>query len=128
MQIALELYETGLFLSAQPNGIHLCASEWCPFGPEDDNRNTVIEEQTIVFYPNPVHDILYVDLERIQHKTSGSCDIRLYNSLGTMCRQAKATGGTVEINVSNLPGGIYFLIIHDGSASKPETHKIIVKH
>jgi hypothetical protein len=128
MQVALELYETGLFVYAEPNGIHLCAFEWCPFGPEEGNVNTVIEEQTIVFYPNPVHDILYVDLERIQHKTSGSYDIRLYNSLGNMCRQAKVTGGTVEISVSNLPDGIYFLMICDGSTQKHEVYKIIVTH
>jgi hypothetical protein len=128
MQVALELYETGLFEYAEPNGIHLCAFEWCPFGPEEGDMNTVIEERTIVFYPNPVSDILYVDLERIQNKTSGSYDIRLYNSLGNMCCQEKATGGTVEISVSNLPSGIYFLMIYDGSTPKFEAHKIIVKH
>ncbi|MDR1097543.1 MAG: T9SS type A sorting domain-containing protein [Tannerella sp.] len=128
MQVALELYETGLFVYAEPNGIDLCPFEWCPYGPEGSSMNTVMEEQTIVFYPNPVRDILYVDLERIQHKTSGSNDIRLYNSLGNMCRQTKATGGTVELSVSNLPAGIYFLMIYDGSAQKSEAHKIIVKH
>jgi hypothetical protein len=126
MQVALELHETGLFEYAEPNIIHLCAFEWCPFGPEESNMNTVIEEQTVVIYPNPVRDILYVDPGKFVY--TASCDIRLYNSLGNMCRQAKATGGTVELSVSNLPGGIYFLIICDGSSSKPETHKIIVKY
>jgi hypothetical protein len=128
MQTAIELCETGLFEYAEPNVLLLCAFEWCPFGPEGGNMNTVIEEQAIVFYSNPVRDILYVDLERIQHKISGSYDIRLYNSLGNMCRQTKATGGTVELSVSNLPAGIYFLMIYDGSAPKSEVHKIIVKH
>jgi hypothetical protein len=124
MQVALELYETGRFEYADPNLIHLCPFEWCPYGPEP-NGNIVPEERTIVFYPNPVNDILYVDLE---NKTSGSYDIRLYNSLGSICRQAKATDGTVEINVSNLPDGVYFLHICNSSTSKPETHKIIVRH
>jgi hypothetical protein len=128
MQTALELCETGLFEYAEPNVLHLCPFEWCPYGPEEGNMNTVIEERATVFYPNPASDILYVDLERIQNKTSGSYDIRLYNILGNMCRQTKAIGGTVEISVSNLPGGIYFLNTYDESVSKPETHKIIVKH
>jgi hypothetical protein len=128
MQVALELYETGLFEYAEPDGISLCPLEWCPFEPEEGNMNTVPEEEAIVFYPNPVNNILYIDLERTQNKTSGSYDIRLYNSLGNMCRQAKATSGTVEFSASNLPDGIYFLIIYDGSAPKPEVHKIIVKH
>jgi hypothetical protein len=78
-----------------------------------------------------VSDILYIDLEkfvRTQNKTADSYDIRLYSSLGQLSRQAKALGGTVEFNVSNLTAGIYFLHICAGSASKPETHKIIVKH
>jgi hypothetical protein len=124
MQTALELHETGLFEYAEPNGIYLCPFEWCPFGPESDNMNIVPEERTIVSYPNPVSDILYVDLG---NKSSASYDIRLYNSLGNMCRQTKITGGTVEFSVSNLPGGIYFLNIYNG-ASRQETHKIIVKH
>jgi hypothetical protein len=125
MQVALELYETGLFEYAEPNMLTLYPFDSCPFGPEG---NMVPEEQTIVFYSNPVRDILYVNLEHTQHKTSGSCDIRLYNSLGAMCRQAKATGGTVEFSVSNLSGGIYFLVIRDGSTQKHEVHKIIVMH
>jgi hypothetical protein len=124
IQTALELYETGLFLDAYPNLITLCPFDWCPFGPES-NMNTVVKEERTVVYPNPVSDILYVNLE---NNASGSCDIRLYNSLGNMCRQAKATGGMVELSVSNLPGGIYFLNICNSSASKPESHKIIVKH
>jgi hypothetical protein len=124
MTIACELYETGLFQHADPNYISLF-----PFD-NGSNRN-ITPEQTILFYPNPVSHILYIDLEtvvRTQNKTSASYDIRLYNSLGIMYRQAKATGGIVEINVSNLPGGIYFLNIYGGNASKPEAHKIIVKH
>jgi hypothetical protein len=125
MQTALELYETGLFSSAEPNGIALCPFEWCPFGPEESNKNIVPEERTTVIYPNPVSAILYIDLE---NKTSGFYDIRLYNSLGNICRQAKATGERVEFSVSNLPDGFYILHINDESASKPEVHKIIVKH
>jgi hypothetical protein len=87
------------------------------------------EEQAIVVYPNPVNDILYIDLEKdTRAKPSAPYDIRLCNSLGNMCRQAKEPGGIVELGVSNLPAGIYFLTICAGSTSKPEAHKIIVKH
>jgi len=128
MQTALELYETGLFLAAYPDFIILCPFEWCPFEPEQSggNMNDVQDERKIVLYPNPVNDVLYVDLG---NETAGSCDIRLYNSLGNLCRQAKSANETVvEFNVSNLSGGIYFLIISNSDASKAETHKIIVKH
>ncbi|MDR2653461.1 MAG: T9SS type A sorting domain-containing protein [Prevotellaceae bacterium] len=125
MQTALELHETGLFVYAEPNILTLCPLESCPFELEV-SMNTVTEERIAVIYPNPVRDILYVDPGKFVY--TASCDIRLYNSLGNMCRQVKTTGETVEFSVSNLPGGIYFLIICDGSSSKPETHKIIVKY
>jgi hypothetical protein len=131
MQTANELYETGLFVYTQPNLIYLCPFEWCPYGPESDpDMNTIVEEaQSIVCYPNPVSDILYINLENCtQNKTSASYDIRLYSSLGNMCRQAKAPGGMVELSVSDLSGGVYFLTVYAGNASKPEAHKIIVKH
>jgi hypothetical protein len=131
-EIAIELYETGLFEHAEPDFLILCPFEWCPFGPEEPegNMNIAPEEQAIVF-SNPVSEMLYIDLEKVvrtQNKTVVSYDIRLYSSLGVMCRQAKVRGGTVEFSVSNIPDGIYFLNIYAGSASKPETHKIIVKH
>jgi hypothetical protein len=134
-EIAIELYETGLFEHAEPGFIHLCPFEWCPFEPEepepDGNMNIVPDEQSVIFYPNPVSDMLYIDLEKVvrtPNKTVASYDIRLYSSLGNMVRQAKAPGGIVELNVSNLSDGICFLTIYAGNASKPETHKIIVKH
>ncbi|MDR2773881.1 MAG: T9SS type A sorting domain-containing protein [Tannerella sp.] len=130
-EIAVELHETGLFQYVEADFIILCPFDWCPFEPEPDGNMNVLEERTIVFYPNPVSDILYIDLEkfvRTQNKTVASYDIRLYSSLGQMSRQAKASGGIVEFSVSNLPDGIYFLHIYGGIATKPETHKIIVKH
>jgi hypothetical protein len=120
-ETSIELYETGLFEDAHPSLLNLwpLETEW------PDNNINIYPERTIVFYPNPVSDILYVDVE---NKTSASYNIRLYDSQGKMVRQTKATGGTVEFSVSNLPNGVYFLNIYDESISKPETHKIIVKH
>ena len=84
-----------------------------------------------VFYPNPVNDILYVDLDKIvkdQQKTAVIYDVLLYDSQSKMVRQTNATNGVIQFNVSNLPDGIYFLHIHDGSPSKPEVHRFIIKH
>jgi hypothetical protein len=123
-ETSIELYETGLFESAHPNLLNLWPIDDDP-PPGNGNINIVPQDRTIVFYPNPASDILYVDSE---NKTSASYNIRLYNSQGKMCRQAKATGGIVEFSVSNLPNGVYFLNIYDESVSKSETHKIIIKH
>ena len=91
-------------------------------------------------YPNPVSDILYVNLDMVieEQRTTSSgqsnqapkqpiqpFDIRLYNKQGVVVRQAKASEGTVEFNVYNLPEGTYFLHIeYEGEIEK---HQIIIK-
>ncbi|MCL1937015.1 MAG: T9SS type A sorting domain-containing protein, partial [Candidatus Azobacteroides sp.] len=55
-------------------------------------------------------------------------DIRLYDGLGNLLRQATATGGKIEFNVANLPNGIYYLHIYDGVNEKPEMRQIVVQH
>jgi hypothetical protein len=124
-ETSIELYETGLFDYAHPNILTL----W-PYASGNSNIN-MVSERSVVVYPNPVSDIFYVNLEMFVNflpNTPNYYDIRLYNSQGNMCLQKKSIGGIVDFNVSNFPVGIYFLIIFDGSSSKKELHKIIVKH
>ncbi len=95
-----------------------------------------------VIYPNPVSNILNIDLEQTitqanalesvtgakQLKQDKTYDIRLYDSQGNLLRHAKAKGGKVEFNVENLSNGIYFLHIYDGVSEKPEMRQIVVEH
>jgi len=80
-------------------------------------------------YPNPVSDVLNIDLS--DSKTQGSnftFDVRLYDGQGNLLRQTSTKGGTVEFNVSNLPDGTYYLHIYDGVSSTPEMKQIFVEH
>ena len=86
-------------------------------------------------YPNPVNDILTVDIEAYaqqfvsgDQRISPAFDIRLYDSYGIMVRQATSKGSNVEFHVSNLPNGIYFLHINDDINNKPEKQIIVVQH
>ena len=90
-------------------------------------------------YPNPVSDILNVDLDQVVASRSGSSgqqplaanaafDIRLYDPQGNLLRNSAAKGGTIQFNVSNLPDGNYFLHIYDGVNSAPEIQQIVVQH
>lgn len=84
-----------------------------------------------IFYPNPVSDILYVDLDKIanvQNKTAITFDISLYDSFGNLVSKEIAKGGIVEINVSKQPDGVYLLHINNGISQTPDVYKIIVKH
>jgi len=90
----------------------------------------------LMVYPNPVSDILTVDVEALVHlsPTSGKSlnspnfDIRLYDGQGNLLRQQKAKGGTVQFNVSDLPFGVYYLHVYDGVSETPEMRQIVVEH
>ena len=95
-------------------------------------------------YPNPASTILNIEIDHEaiaqarsmqQNANNGqvfkadpSYDIRLYNDLGVLLRQAATQGGKVEFNVANLPNAIYYLHIYDDVGSKPEMKQIVVQH
>ncbi|MDR2968230.1 MAG: T9SS type A sorting domain-containing protein, partial [Tannerellaceae bacterium] len=91
-------------------------------------------------YPNPVSDELTVSPNQGitsvpaqsagGNKTAGNkaYTVYLYNANGASVRQSVSQGDQTQLNVSGLPGGIYYLMIDTGDGSKPEVHKIIVKH
>jgi len=88
----------------------------------------------VVAYPNPASDILNIEIDSEALKQSNinakdvTFDIRLYNRLGNLLRQANTQGNTVQFNVLNLPDGIYYLHIYDEVNSMPKIQQIIVKH
>jgi|GEM_PF-1883713 len=93
----------------------------------------------IVVYPNPVNDILRIEIDAeaaaqelgLQSNKNNSAltfDIRLYDGQGNILRQQKTKGGTVEFNVANLPDGLYYLHVYNGVEPTPEIQQIMVEH
>jgi len=97
----------------------------------------------VTAYPNPVFDILNVDIdlqefakEQSKMSASGSksmqsdpsFDIRLYDRQGNLLRHTVTKNDKLTFNVSNIPNGIYFLHIYDGLNEKPQIQQIIVNH
>jgi hypothetical protein len=68
-------------------------------------------------YPNPTHDRLYVELEKV-------ADIKLYDIL---CKEVftQTSQGICEIDISHLPKGIYCICVI--SESKVIGYSKIVK-
>jgi hypothetical protein len=106
---------------------------------------TVYEPSTYsLAYPNPASDALTVGInpERVaQAKASlqspGNTQtakrrflltIKLYDDSGVLQRQTTSAGESVTFDVSGLKNGFYILHVHDGTAEKPEVHKILIKH
>ena len=86
-------------------------------------------------YPNPVDNILTVDIDAfaaanpaLSSSARITYDIRLYDGQGNMLRQQRAGSGTVQIDVSTLPNGMYYLRIYDGVNATPFVTTIIVQH
>ena len=100
----------------------------------------------VTFYPNPVNDILNIEIDErivaqaqtIEKILAGSSsrrlmpvleyDFRLYDGQGSLLRQRKTMESSVQFNVSNLPNGFYYLHIYDGINEKPEMQQIIIQH
>lgn len=64
-----------------------------------------VVEKNITIYPNPVNDVLNVQLGDVQS------DVELFNSLGQSVRHYGNISGDVQINVADLDAGIYFVKI-----------------
>jgi len=59
----------------------------------------------IFIYPNPAHNNINIQLPDI----AGTSDIQLHNTLGQMIFDMKPTGSSVNIDISILPSGLYFI-------------------
>ncbi|GEM_PF-4967012 len=81
------------------------------------------ENYTVSCYPNPVKDVLNVDLARI---TGRSVEIQIYNSIGreVYWDSIIATDQPLQFAVEGLPKGIYLLkVVYD---KKQHTERIVL--
>ena len=122
---------TVYFNAATSYMVRCRAQNACGYGPWAHIYVNVNRSASPV-YPNPVDDILYVEVgsnaDPNARNAALTYDIRLYDGRGIPVLQKNANGGTVQLDVSRLPDGIYYLHIYDGVSSTPEMHQIIVKH
>ena len=73
---------------------------------------------TLTVYPNPTHGILFVETRFIASQTNA---YRITNTMGQTLMTGQISGETQQIDVTNLPQGMYFIVI-DGI-----TQKFVVK-
>ena len=66
----------------------------------------VVEKNTVTIYPNPMNDVLNIELGDNQS------DVEIYNSLGQMVKRIEMMSGDVTINVDDLNSGIYFVKVN----------------
>ena len=109
------------------------------YGSDQENKYVqCLYKSPFIFYPNPVNDILFIDVDQqvmqdnylAAGKSAGnfSCEIRLYNTTGVPALQTISGSSSIQLNVSNLPSGIYFMHLFDGVSTDPEIKQIVIKH
>ena len=66
----------------------------------------VVEKHNVMVYPNPVNNVLNVNLGENQS------DVVIYNSVGQTVRRIGMASGDVQISVEDLNAGIYFVKVN----------------
>ncbi|MEZ4721477.1 MAG: M43 family zinc metalloprotease [Flavobacteriales bacterium] len=89
------------------------ASDWSEtwsFTVADDGVgiNTVEEQNSLMLYPNPVNDRLYI--QTAETLMESNLNVEIFNTDGQSLRIQKSVSGNsmVEIDVTHLPSGLYF--------------------
>lgn len=76
---------------------------------------TEVKETSQMVYPNPANDVLHLELGDV------TTDVVIYNSLGQEQMRIDAVSGSVEMNVTALTPGLYFVKIGD------KVEKVVVR-
>lgn len=89
-------------------------SEWetVPFSTVAVSVNSIAsgDGYDVIVYPNPAKDLLNIE---ISGTTSGKAEVMLYDLTGKQLKQMTLQGATGQINISDLPQGVYLLRYRD---------------
>ncbi|TAF72820.1 MAG: T9SS C-terminal target domain-containing protein [Bacteroidetes bacterium] len=91
-----------------------------PNGRGDFTLSISKPEFTFQVYPNPVKDILHIDLENITEKSN----VKLIDNLGNIKLDIMLLNHKNEIDISHLNSGIYIMQVFENESIF--THKLVV--
>ena len=108
------------------NAEALCTTKFSDVKVESGFECTVstkdLSSDLLSVYPNPVSDILTLQIGNIVHGTNNS--ISIHNALGQLVLKEEVTGNSHSIDLSDVPTGIYYVTL---STYHEEIVKKVVK-
>ena len=78
------------------------------------------KDETLIVYPNPVKENLFVQIPKIEEVY-----IIIYSFNGRVIKSVKSNYKKTDISVSNLPQGIYFLVVKNKEGQVIGKNKIV---
>ena len=94
--------------------IDLSGNESMLTGSSDGLMEEQVPEEDLNIYPNPTNGALTIEYPEQLYE---SATIYLYNSVGKVCKSSSFDGaGSVNIDLSDMPRGFYFVELRAGSA------------
>jgi len=84
--------------------------------------NNIKSELSVILYPNPVDDILNVNIKALK---GDKVSYNLMDMSGKLISMKEEKSSTFKINMVNLLSGVYILVIQDEASKK--SYKIIKK-
>ncbi len=84
--------------------------------------NNIKSELSVLLYPNPVDDILNVNIKALK---GDKISYNLMDMSGKLISMKEEKNSTFKINMVNLLSGVYILVIQDETSKK--SYKIIKK-
>ncbi len=110
---------TGLLTAKKVGAVKVTVSDSCS-GMSDDTTITIkplpvgitkqhIMSQGIKLYPNPVNDVLHIEKDASQDYK----EVLLYTMEGKHLLRNSFTNSVLDINMKDLPTGLYFVVLTD---------------
>lgn len=81
-----------------------------------------INESAIRIYPNPATDKIVIEINELR----GAHTVALYNSIGKNVQQNVTEGKTLQLNISDLPTGIYNILISDAEGKQVLARSVLI--
>ncbi|REC80411.1 T9SS C-terminal target domain-containing protein [Chryseobacterium elymi] len=84
---------------------------------------TTTKQESILLYPNPAKDYLYIDFSSVPYKGS---EYQLFDSQGKLIKKNMISQSKSELNLSSLPSAVYIIRINQNGENL-KTFKVIKK-